>query len=170
MCCSLLEFLAQRSTSPPLLTAKPSFNQSQKYKEKRKSFANTVLFQILLQLFQVFIDLFHFISVFKPENFKQTIAISSANRKKKIKHGDWPLFLRYPLTKLIYQQYRIVYLPHSTLENCDRNRKKKSPKATQQCSSTAKIWVQHSDAELLVTTRSQALLFMTKSLLRVVKL
>lgn len=82
MCCSLLEFLAQHSTSPPLLTAKPSFNQSQKYKEKRKSFANTVLFQILL-LFQIFIDLFYFISVLKPENFKQTIAISSAKRKKK---------------------------------------------------------------------------------------
>lgn len=101
---------------------------------------------------------------------KQLQFLLQKGKKNKFKHGDWPLFLHYPPPKLIYKQYRIVYLPHSTLENCDRNRKNKSPKATQQCSNTAKIWVQHSDAELLVTTRSQALLFMTKCLLGVVKL
>lgn len=46
----------------------------------------------------------------------------------------------------------------------------KLPKATQQCSSTDKIRDQHPDTELLVTTRFQALIFMTKCLLGAVKL
>lgn len=44
------------------------------------------------------------------------------------------------------------------------------PKATQQCSSTDKIWDQHSYTELLLTTRLQVLIFMTKCLLGAVKL
>lgn len=75
-----------------------------------------------------------------------------------------------PSTQCITFIHHSSYILHITYCKTMAVTGKKSTKATEQFSSTARIRVQHPDAELLVTTRLQALLFMTKCLLGAVKL